>query len=365
MSYSFLIPLLFVLYLALPLRVTLAQTCVSSQVIFSDLTSINSAYTSQISLSGNANVDSSDTSLTTTAADSFGGFFFASPTDFTGPGGFSVKFAIQSTDTSAGPGDVWEFIVAGSSNLDIVSPPYSAGSGNEGLSGWSRRNAFVVEFDSLNSGTGEQDESTNHVAIYLAGDEQCKTDVAFSFASGDKYTVWVDYSGFASKAEVRVGGANDDTRPTSATLSCDVDIWSTMDISTANHVGFMAYNPSTGGAEHSLVDSLSVADSYNPYDFDSCSVYGSCSQKNVDALCLTPQTSSTCLLADCSAGYIWDLSGTDCCAFVEKATWALSDSAGSGPFSAGDTVACEQVQRTIAFLTTPDQCASNTGSITV
>lgn len=345
------------------LHFAIAQICVSSEVIFSDITSINSAYTSQISLAGNANVDRTDTSLTTTASDSFGGFFFNSPTDFTGPGGFSVKFTIQSTDTSVGVGDVWEFIVAGSSNLDLVPPPYAPGSGNEGLSGWSRRNAFVVEFDSLNSGGTEQDSSTNHVAMYLAGTEQCTTDVSFSFASGNQYTVWVDYSGFAAKAEVRVSTANDATRPTSATLSCDVDIWSTLDISAANHVGFMAYNPSRGGAEHSLVDSLSVADSYNPYDADTCAVYANCAQKTVDGLCLTPQDSSNCLLSDCSAGYIWDVTGTDCCAFIEKSTWGLSDSAGSGPFSAGQVVACEQVQRTIAFLTTSDDCAGGSGAI--
>lgn len=343
--------------LLLHLPSTIAQTCVSTEVIFSSLTALNSAFTSQISTAGDVVIDTVDTTLTSTAADSYGGFFFTSATDFQGPGGFSVKFVVQSTDITAGVGDAWEFIVAGSSNLDLLPPPYTAGSTNAGLSGWSRLNAFVVEFDSLNSGTAEQDTSANHVAIYLAGNQECTTDIGFSLASGDMYTIWVDYSGFSALAEVRVSAANDGARPTTSTLSCDVDIWSTMDITASNHVGFMAYNPSSGGAEHSLVDSISVADSYNPYDADTCAVYAKCAQKVVDALCMIPQTSSTCLLNSCSAGYVWDVAGTECCAFIEKSTWTLSASAGSGPFSDGDTVDCEQFQRTIAFLATSDKCA--------
>lgn len=349
-------PLLFILHS----HSTSAQVCDTSEVIYSKLTTINSAFTSQIAIAGDIVIDNVDTTLTSTTADSYGGFFFTSPTDFTGPGGFSVKFTVQSTDISAGVGDAWEFIVAGSSNLDLVPPPYSAGSTNAGLSGWSRLNAFVVEFDSLDSGTAEQDSSANHVAIYLAGNEECKTDIAVSVSSGDKYTIWVDYSGFSAKAEVRVSAANDGTRPTTATLMCELDIWSTLDISGSNHIGFMAYNPASGGAEHSLVDTLSIADSYNPYDADTCAIYANCAQKTVDALCLISQGqgSGSCLLNSCTAGYVWDVSGTDCCAFIEKSTWGLSASAGSGPFSDGDTVACEEVQRTIAFLTTSDNCAA-------
>lgn len=339
------------------LHSTTAQTCISTEVIFSKLTAINSAFTSQISTAGDIVIDNVDTSLTSTASNSYGGFFFTSSTDFAGPGGFSVKFTVQSTDTSVGVGDAWEFIIAGSSNLDLLPPPYTDGSTNAGLSGWSRLNAFVVEFDSLDSGASEQDSSPNHVGIYLAGNEECKTNIGFSVASGAKYTIWVDYSGFSAKAEVRISAANDAARPTTATLSCDVDIWSILDISASNHVGFMAYNSVSGGAEHSLVDTLSVADSYNPYDADTCAVYANCSQKNVDSLCLFPQGSNTCLLSACEAGYVWDVSGTQCCAFIEKSTLALSASAGSGPFSDGDVVACEEVQRTIAFLTTADKCA--------
>lgn len=343
--------------LLLHLPSALGQTCVSTEVVFSSLTSLNSAFTSQINTAGDVVIDTVDTTLTSTSANSYGGFFFTSATDFQGPGGFSVKFLIQSTDTSVGLGDVWEFIVAGSSNLDLLPPPYTSGSTNAGLSGWSRLNAFVVEFDSLNSGTAEQDTSADHVAIYLAGNQECTADIGFSLASGDTYTIWVDYSGFSANAEIRVSSANDGTRPATPTLSCDVDIWSTMDITASNHVGFMAYNPSSGGAEHSLVDTLSVADSYNPYDADTCAVYANCAQKVVDALCMVPQSSSSCLLNSCSAGYVWDVSGTECCAFIEKSTWALSASAGSGPFSDGDTVDCEQLQRTIAFHATPDKCA--------
>lgn len=350
-----LVPLLSLLAYLTP---TYSQTCVSTEVIFSDLTNVNAAFTTQIARSDSLRIDSTGTYLTDTSSNSAGGFFFTSPTDFQGPGGFSVKFVLQSTDTSVGVGDAWEFIVASSTNLDLLPPPYANGEPNAGLSGWSRLNAFVVEFDSHNSGSDEQDTSTNHIAIFLSGTKVCSADVPFSFASGDKYTVWVDYSGFATQAFIRVSDPNDGTRPTSSTLTCDVDIWSTVDIDASNHVGFMAYNPSTGGAEHSLVDLLSVADSYNPRDADTCAIYANCVQKDItDAQCLAELSSSTCLISSCDAGYVWDVSGTDCCAFVEKSTWILSASAGSGPFLDGAVVDCETAQRTIATLTDSSNCA--------
>lgn len=340
--------------------VTEGQTCDSetiSEVIFTDLTSTNSAFTSSITFAGDVVIDTTGTSLTNTTADSYGGFFFNSATDFQGPGGFSVKFVLQSGDTSSGAGDAWEFIVAGSSNLDIVKPPYTDGSGNNGLSGWSRLNALVVEFDALNSGSENGDESTNHVAVYLAGSEMCSQDVGISFGSGDQYTIWVDYNGFSTSVQIRISDANLDSRPDTATLDCSVDIWSIMDISGSNHIGFMAYNPSSGGAEHSLVDTLSIADAYRPYDSTECAAYASCAQKTVtDGLCLTPIASTTCSLGACDAGYVWDLSGSDCCAFIEKGTWKLSDLAGTGPFSEGQVVDCEQIRRTIAFPTNSSNC---------
>lgn len=339
-----------------------AQTCASETILsvtYTDLNDKNSAFTSSITRDGDIVVGSTSTALTTTASESYGGFFFTAPTDFQGPGGFSVKFILQATDTGASVGDAWEFIVAGSSNLDIVSPPYTSGSTNNGLSGWTRLNAFVVEFDTLNSGSDHEDDSTNHVAGYLAGTEVCSQDLAVSLASTAKYTVWVDYNGFSTSAQIRISDANSETRPDDATLDCNVDIWGTLDISASNHIGFMAYNPTGGGAEHSMVDVLSVADAYRPFDSSDCAAYANCAQRTgTDNLCLTSADSTTCTLSSCAAGYVWDVSGTECCAFIEKGTWALADSAGSGPFSDGDTVDCEEVRRTIAFPVDASNCSA-------
>lgn len=339
---------------------TLSQVCISSEVIFSDLTQDNAAFTTQISTSESLVINEQGTFLTNTSSNGYGGFFFITPIDLSGPGGFSTKFVLQSTDTSAGVSDAWEFILASSSNLDLEPPPYSSGSASSTLSGWSRSNAFVVEFDAYNSGSLEEDDSTNHIAVFLSGEKICSQDVAFSFASSAKYTIWVDYSGFATQAFIRVSDPDGDTRPVNPTMTCDLDIWASMDINSDNHVGFFAYNnpDASGGAEHRLVDVLAIADSYNPIDGDTCAIYANCVQKTIDAQCLMElaSDSSKCTINDCTPGYVWDVSGTDCCAFVEKETKILSSTAGVGPFPNGAEVDCESVQRTIATLTDSGNC---------
>lgn len=347
-------------FLVIHFNLIRGQTCASNTILsitYTDLNNGNSAFTSSITTGGDMGVGTTSTTLTSTAGDSYGGFFFSSPTDFQGPGGFSAKFVIQATDTSAGVGDAWEFIVAGSGNINIEPPPYTSGSASFEQSGWSRLNAFVMEFDALNSGTDNDDESTNHIAGYLAGTEMCTTNLGASLASGDKYTVWVDYNGFSTSAQIRISSANSETRPTSATIDCSVDIWGTLDISSANYIGFMAYNPSSGGAQHSMVDTLSIVDAYRPFDSNDCAAYANCAQRSVTGnLCLTSSDSSTCIVGSCDPGYIWDESGSECCAFIEKGTWSLSDSVDVSTLSSGDVVACQESRKTIAFPVDTSNC---------
>lgn len=342
---------------------TNAQTCdgeTIAQVIFSDLTEQNSALTNTITRAGSLVIDATGTKLTTTAEASFGGFYFNAPTAFQGPGGFSLKFGLKSTDTSAGNGDAWEVFVANASHLELLPPPYGPGSVSEGRSGWSRSSAFVVEFDAQNSGINEQDESSSHVAVYLSGTPRCSVDLGVNLADGSNYTVWLDYNGFSTQAEIRISDANSFVRPATTTLNCDVDIWSTLDLSQNNHIGFFAYNPTAGnggGAEHSIVETLSITDAYRPFDSTDCATYDNCVLKTVDSLCISPPVGGQCRLSACDPVYEWDVSGSACCAFVERASWTISASAGPGPFAAGDDVDCQLVRKTIVYLATPDRCA--------
>ena len=294
--------------------------------------------------------------LTDTSPASHGAIFFDTPTDFQGTGGFSIKFVLQAL--VSGSGDAWEMIIAGSSNRGSQSPPFASGQSANGLAGWSRLNSFVVEFDSFNSGSEEQDPDTgspNHVAMYLAGVQQCKQDVSLDFSDGSKYTVWMDYDGFATKAYVRVSTAGSSTRPDNPTLECTVDIWSTMSISSDNHVGFAAYNPvAQTGAQHALVDLINIADSYRPYDFDDCASYAKCTPKTLASLCVELVSDGQCLVRDCTAGWIWDVAGATCCGFIDRASWVPADS--ETDFVAGDTVACNQIRRIIAFEASDDKC---------
>ncbi|KAI0559048.1 Concanavalin A-like lectin/glucanase [Gracilaria domingensis] len=347
----------FLLILSVLLHRAVAQQCSAaiSEVIFTDLTSLNSAYTSDASFSGQASVNLQGTVLTTAAVASFGGFFF-SATDFQATGGFSLKFSIRSNDSSQGVGDSFEAIIAASNSQSFSAPPYAEGNSAFGQAGWSRQNAFVVEFDSYDSGADEQDSSASHVAIYLAGTEICKTDTSFVFGDGSQYTVWLDYNGFATQAYVRISA--DGTRPTNAVLDCDVDIWNILNINTAHSVGFSAYNPSDQtGALHSLVDSISIADGYKPYDDDNCASYDRCSLRSTSALCIENIAGTTCQVVQCEPGYVWDVSGSSCCAFVEREAYVISGGIDVSTLQVGDSVACQVTRKIVAYLTDESNCS--------
>lgn len=358
MSYKRLSNILFLFLTFLPSLISTvrSQTCDASisEILIEDLTSLNSAYTTQI-LSTDVQITTAGTFLTTTTAANHGGFFFSNPTDFQGTGGFSLKFTIQNSDLT-GTGDAWEVIVASPSNLAFLPPPFATGS-SFGNSGWSRSNAFVVELDAHDSGTAEDDDNANHVAMYLSGTRICRNTLSNSLASGDRYVVWLDYNGFATRAEFRISAPNDASRPTNPTLSCDLDIWSTLDIAASNHVGFSAYNPITiSGAEHRLVDSISIADGYKPYDLDDCASYAKCAEKSVPGLCVQAEGYNKCSVFACNSGWVWDVSGSSCCAFVEKTTFTIANSVTT--YAVGDLVDCEETRRIVAYVTTADKCAT-------
>jgi hypothetical protein len=339
-----------------------------SQILHPDITTLNGIFSDSIALQGEALVTDQGVNLTSAAIPSdadpnnpegFGGFFFKSPTNFQGDGGFSSKFALQ-TSEGMGGGEAWEFIIANQNSLDIVPPPYSSGSANFGSSGWSRARALVIEFDTDDSsGVAEQDTLGigTHIAMYLNGVEQCETGVTSSFSDGGLYYIWVDYIGFSTTLEVRVSPNGENTRPATATARCSVDVWSVLDITQDNYVGFAAYNPAKSlGSEHSLVEVLTLTDAYRPYDTrGTCASYSNCRLKSENSLCTKPNGDSvTCTIETCPPVYVWDVSGASCCAFVEKASWRITGSAVG--VTSGSSVTCEEKRTTIVYATNLSNC---------
>lgn len=347
------------LLLAAVVGVAVAQTCDNSdvsQVIHSDVTTDNGGFIDSIALQGDAVANVQGIDLTSAAAGSSGGFFFNSPTAFAGDGGFSAKFAFQATGGSGG--EAWEFIVADGGSRQILPAPYGPGSVAETLSGWSRANAMVIEFDTLDSsGTDEQDEvgSGNHIAMYVGGSEVCQASVGFAFANGNTHFIWVDFVGFSQTMEVRVATSN--TRPGSATVQCGVDMWSTLSITpTNNYVGFAAYNPAeAAGAQHSLREMISLTDAYRPEDTNGqCAYYTECELRSVSSLCTNFLGNGQCSFESCPPVYMWTVGGGSCCAFVEKASYRAT-----GPPAdvvAGGSTTCERQRVTTVYETDAANC---------
>lgn len=342
----------------------LAQTCDDSdvsQVIHSDLTSDNGGFANSITFQGDAAINLQGIDLTTASAGSSGGFFFNAPTAFAGDGGFSAKFAIQATGGAGG--EAWEFIVADGGNRQILPAPFGPGAAANGLSGWSRSNAMVIEFDTLNSGATEQDGGAdNHIAMYLGGAEVCQSAAPFAFADGNTHFVWVDFVGFSQTMEVRVATTN--TRPAAVTVQCGVDIWNTLSITpTNNYVGFAAYNPAgSAGAVHSMREMLSLTDAYRPQDTgNQCAYYSECQLRSVSSLCTTFLGNGQCSFEACPPVFAWTVGGSSCCAFVEKSSYRATGPAAS--VIAGGTTTCERQRVTTIYETDAANC--NGSAVTV
>lgn len=328
-----------------------------SKIVYSEVSQNNLLFGPAINISGAGQIATTGTQLTTVAAGSYGGLFFKSRTTFQGPGGFSLKFSLQAKEVT-GSGDAWELIIAGANSTSVLAPPYGVNQSSFGLSGWSRYNALVVEFDSFNSSTAEADTTTlDHISVFLAGTEQCVQNmpVNFSFDDGNLYTMWVDYIGFQSQLDIFISSGSPSNRPATPTMRCTVDIWGVLNIDEPYFVGFAAYNPpTTVGVAHYLVGSISIADAYRPVDNEDCAAYASCSEKVGNTLCVTPvpETTNLCAVRECPTTYVWSVTGTpECCAFIEKGSYTPT-----GEVIQGRNVTCEMRRRTISFLVDSSNC---------
>lgn len=313
-------------------------------------------------LSGEATQNAFTLDLTTPNSASFGGLFFDEATAFTGPGGFSAKFSI--VNTGANSGGAWEFIIAGEGNMEFAIPPYGEGESSYQVAGWSRLNALVIEFDCYNSGESERDITADHVSVFLAGakQENCEYDLpdGTKLSDGTQYTVWVDFSGFNTQLDVRIG-TDAFTRPDAAAVSCPVSIWDTLDINSKFHVGIGGYNdnlPTVGNDDAttlSLAEAIFVADARRPADTETCAFYNSCSSKTVAGLCtLINSAGNACRLEECGNTLQWDMSSSTCCSFVERGSYRADESNGSS--SAGDEVACSFKRNTILEVADSSLC---------
>lgn len=282
-----------------------------SRVIYAEITTSSPIFQPEITLYGDAGVLSTRTRLTKNVARSSGGLYLRAPTDFQGPGGFSVKFSILS---SVGATGVWELVVA----------PQEA---------QERRGGDLV----VMLGAGR-------VAAALGGAEQCAVALAANVGDGGARAVWIDYVGFMGALEVRVGEKGmAGTRPAKATLRCALDVWGVLDIKKRHHVGIAARN---GVGELAIADGIRVTDAYRPFDSNSCAVYARCKRKANSTLCVVPVEPGMCELQRCDDKYVWDVAGDLCCAFVEKASWVVNV---SGFDSVGDRALCRRDRKTISF----------------
>lgn len=319
-------------FLALATVIT-AQVCDDtgvSRVFHSDITRDNGSFEGEITLSGDPSkggivpvLDLNGITLTDSSAGNYGGFFFDAPVAFQGDGGFSAKFALLATGGSSG-GEGWEFIVASTKNRGFEPPPFGVGSPSNGLGGWSRTNAMVIEFDTLDtSGADEQDNvgAGSHVSMYLNGAKICQDSVGNIFDDGDKHFVWVDFIGFSTTMQIRLSTLN--SRPNDPTVECGIDMWGSMSIQEDNHIGFGAFNPpQTGGAVHTLTDSITFSDAYRPIDTDDeCAFYTECALRTTNSLCTTFKGNGTCDYRTCDPVYAWTIGGGSCCSFIEKRSY--------------------------------------------
>lgn len=332
-----------------------------SRVIYNEITTNSPIFQPEITIGGDGAVTSKNMRLTTSAAGSHGGFFLKTPTEFQGPGGFSTKFTLQAT-ARAGPGEVWEFIIAREAARTFAPPPYGPDSESHGKSGWSRRGALVVEFDDRMSGSEEGDSGStgpHHVSVFLDGTEQCSEPIrgGYGFGDGAEHSIWIDYIGFKGVLEVFVAGPGSRQRPAEPAIVCPVDMWGKLNIQENNHVGFAAYNTADQiGVEHSLVDGISIADAYRPFDKPDCAVFANCKEKDIDTLCVVgTDTAGVCELRNCDRTHVWDVTGSLCCAFVEKASWVVTEKI-PGFDSLGDRAPCVLKRKTISFITDNLNC---------
>ncbi|WP_242034769.1 Ig-like domain-containing protein [Microcystis flos-aquae] len=105
----------------------------------------------------------------------------------------------------------------------IISPTDTIGSAGGGIGYEGLNNTVVVELDTFNNGSQDQNNG-NHIGINVNGSTTSivQANIPTRFNNGEIWNVWIDYNGSSQLLEARV--SQDSNRPTQATVSATVNI---------------------------------------------------------------------------------------------------------------------------------------------
>jgi RHS repeat-associated protein len=155
---------------------------------------------------------------------SSGNALLKNPFSFIGENGenlsFSTNFSFSISDSS-GLGD--EDGGGADGIAFIVSPTENIGSAGGGIGYEGLNNTVVIELDTFNNGSQDQDNG-NHIGININGDTTSlvQTNIATRFNNSEIWNVWIDYDGTSHRLEARV--SQDSNRPVEATVFSTVNI---------------------------------------------------------------------------------------------------------------------------------------------
>ncbi len=155
---------------------------------------------------------------------SSGNALLKNPFSFVGENGenlsFSTNFSFSISDSS-GLGD--EDGEGADGIAFIVSPTDTIGSAGGGIGYAGLNNTVVVELDTFNNGSQDQNNG-NHIGINVNGSTTSlvQANIPTRFNNGEIWNVWIDYNGSSQLLEARV--SQDSNRPTQATVSATVNI---------------------------------------------------------------------------------------------------------------------------------------------
>ena len=105
----------------------------------------------------------------------------------------------------------------------IISPTDTIGSAGGGIGYEGLNNTVVVELDTFNNGSQDQNNG-NHIGINVNGSTTSlvQANIPTRFNNGEIWNVWIDYNGSSQLLEARV--SQDSNRPTQATVYATVNI---------------------------------------------------------------------------------------------------------------------------------------------
>jgi glucose/arabinose dehydrogenase len=199
----------------------------------------NFSDTSNLQLNGNASGAGNAAgtgnvlALTPDLTNQRGSAFYRDRFDLDGRTSFKTQFQFRLTGATSGA-DGFAFVIQNGANTAL-----GGGGGGTGYSGITR--SLAIEFDTYR---GSGDPNNNHISLLQNGVSTAPlrdASTSIDLNSGQAINAWVEYSGMGDRLDVFL--SNTTTKPTSATLSYNIDLPAVLGGNTA-HIGFTA---ATGG----------------------------------------------------------------------------------------------------------------------